>query len=458
MTRLFDNHDLIAAIATPKGNGGVGIVRLSGPDQDIQKIAEKIIKKVPKTRYAQYTSFFSESGDVVDEGIAIYFPAPHSFTGESVLELQAHGGAVVLDCLLAAVLQQGARMANAGEFSMRAYMNGKMDLLQAESICDLITAGTEAAARSATRSLQGEFSKHVNGLLEKLIELRRYVEAAIDFSEEEIDFLQEGQVAEQVDSLQKSVNELLKKAQQGVLLQQGASLAIVGEPNVGKSSLLNRLTATDTAIVTNVAGTTRDVLRERIQIDGLPIHLVDTAGLRETQDQVEKVGIERSWQEVSRADCLLFVWDLSTTTDPSGSEILQKIQEKVGKQVPVVLVGNKLDQAVDNSVGNLGSACDQIWLSAKTGAGVDKLRERIKELMGYHSETEAPFTARRRHISALERVLAALQAGKQQVDNGLGDCLAEELRYAQEALAELTGEFSSDDLLGEIFANFCVGK
>lgn len=458
MMRAYANQDLIAAIATPRGNGGVGVVRISGKDLEVRKLANMVLKKIPKPRHADYLPFFGKDKQVVDEGIALYFPAPNSFTGESVLELQAHGGAIILDCLLSEVLNLGARLANPGEFSLRAFTNGKMDLLQAEAISDLISAGSETAARSATRSLQGEFSKHVNNLLTQLVELRRYVEAAIDFSEEEIDFLGEGQVVDKLQRLQSVVSDLLVSAQQGALLQRGASLAIVGEPNVGKSSLLNKLTATDTAIVTEVAGTTRDVLREQIQIDGLPIHLVDTAGLRETDDIVEKEGIARSWKEVEQADCILFIWDLSTGFNPLLGEVLPQIIKRAGEKVPVIAVGNKVDQIVGNFVENLSSKFTEVHLSAKTGCGVDKLRDEIKTLVGFQSSMESPFIARRRHVAALKRAQESLHAAMKPAQEKLGDCLAEELGYAQKALSELTGEFSSDDLLGEIFSNFCIGK
>jgi tRNA modification GTPase len=458
MMRPFANDDLIAAIATARGSAGVGIVRVSGPDQEIRELAQTVLKTTPQPRHALYTPFYDSKQTVLDEGLALYFPAPHSFTGESVLELQAHGGCVILDCLLAEVLQQGARLANPGEFSLRAFCNGKLDLLQAEAVSDLISAGSEVAARSATRSLQGEFSKRVQHLLGQLIELRRYVEAAIDFSEEEIDFLGEGQVLDKLQSLRLAVAELLQGAQQGSLLQHGANLAIVGEPNVGKSSLLNRLTATDTAIVTDIAGTTRDVLREQIQIDGLPIHLVDTAGLRETDDRVEQAGIERSWREVEQADCILFVFDLSTVSYPQRDGIYAQIKLRVGEKVPVIAVGNKQDQVQREAVDNLGEKDEFVAISAKTGLGVDQLAEKIKSLVGFQSTMESPFIARRRHVVALQRVQQRLDDAVAPAQAHLGDCMAEELRYAQQALSELTGEMTSDDLLGEIFSNFCVGK
>jgi tRNA modification GTPase len=458
MMRAFDNQDLIAGIATPRGNAGVGIVRVSGRDSEIQEFSKKILGLVPQPRFARYLPFYDADKKVIDEGIALYFPAPHSFTGESVLELQAHGGAVILDCLLSFVLQIGARLANPGEFSLRAFVNGKIDLLQAEAICDLISAGTEAAARSASRSLQGDFSSRVNAIGDQLLLLRCYVEAAIDFSEEEIDFLGEGQVMEKLGAIEKSVFQLLNSAQQGVLLQQGATLAIVGEPNVGKSSLLNRLTARDVAIVTEIAGTTRDVLREQIQIDGLPIHLVDTAGLRETDDRIEQAGIARSWREVEHADCILFVWDLSTGNNPKESKILLEIIKRAGKKVPIIGVGNKSDRVVGNFRDNMGLDFPVVFLSAKMGDGVDKLREEIKSLVGFQSNMESPFMARRRHVSALEHVYHALLAAREPAEAALGDCLAQELRYAQDALSELTGQMTSDDLLGEIFSNFCIGK
>lgn len=457
MRRLVDK-DLIAAIATSRGCGGVGIIRVSGPDDQIRRLANAILHFYPQARFAHYTAFYSQHDEKLDEGIVLYFPAPHSFTGESVLELQAHGGVVILDCLLAQVLQQGARLANPGEFSLRAFCNGKIDLLQAEAVSDLITAGSEVAARSAVRSLQGDFSQRVHALLQQLIELRSYVEAAIDFSEEEIDFLADGQVVQRLQDLYGAVRELLTGAKQGSLLQQGATLAIVGEPNVGKSSLLNRLTATDTAIVTDIAGTTRDVLREQIQIDGIPIYLADTAGLRETDDPVELVGIERSWREVEQADCILFVWDLSTAIDPKSNELFVRILRHAGGTVPVIAVGNKSDQAAKQVVDDLSKRDEVVAVSAKTGEGFQKLAEKIKQAIGFQSTLESPFIARRRHVAALQRVLEHLDQSIAPARDGLGDCLAEELRYAQVALGELTGEVTSDDLLGEIFSNFCVGK
>jgi tRNA modification GTPase len=456
--RAFDNQDLIAAIATPRGNAGVGIIRISGKEADIHAVANQILGEIPEVRSARYLPFYDSDNKVIDEGIALYFKAPNSFTGESVLELQAHGGAVILDCILSRVLELGARLAHPGEFSLRAFTHGKIDLLQAEAICDLISAGTEVAARSASRSLQGDFSAHVNKIRDELIALRCYVEAAIDFSEEEIDFLAEGQIIQKLSVMQASIAQLLCSAQQGALLQQGATLAIVGEPNVGKSSLLNRLTARDAAIVTEIAGTTRDVLREQIQIDGLPIHLVDTAGIRKTEDKIEKAGIARSFREVEQADCILFVWDLSKNLYPQESKILNDVVARMGPKVPIIAVGNKADRVSDFRVDELKLDFPVVLLSAKTGEGVDRLREKIKSLLGFQSSFESPFLARRRHVAALERVYHSIVAARQPAEAGLGDCLAEELRYAQDALSELTGEMRADDLLGEIFSNFCVGK
>lgn len=452
----LNTEDTIAAIATPPGSGGVGIVRVSGPD--VETIATAILGKLTKPRNASYMPFFTKNDETIDEGLAIYFPAPHSFTGQSVLELQAHGGPVVLDRILGRVLELGARMANAGEFSLRAFVNDKMDLLQAEAIADLISAGSEQAARSAARSLQGEFSNQVNSLVAALTSLRVYVEASIDFVEEEIDFLAQGQVHEQTEELLHQVQKLLSTASQGALLQRGAALAIVGEPNVGKSSLLNRLTGEDSAIVTAVPGTTRDVLREQIQIDGLPIHLVDTAGLRDTQDIVEQAGIERSWREVAKADCLIFVWDLSTGYSKPEGAIWEAICTRLPKTIPVLLVGNKLDLCTETIVDNLPITSATVYLSAKSGSGIEQLREEIKQTVGYRQPLESTFIARRRHVTALQRAEQALQTSLQLCRAGDGVCLAEELRIAQQALGELTGAVSADDLLGKIFGQFCIGK
>ena len=451
-------QEVIAAIATPPGIGGVGIVRVSGPDATVRSIAKQLLSQVPKPRHAAYLPFNDSAGASIDNGIALYFPAPHSFTGESVLEFQAHGGVVVVDLILAEVLRAGARMASPGEFSLRAYLNGKLDLLQAEAVCDLITAGTQMAARSATRSLQGEFSARVNALLDSLMSLRCFAEAAMDFVEEEIDFLADGEVIVKLTELLAKVEALLGSANQGVLLQRGATLAIVGEPNVGKSSLLNQLTQTDAAIVTPIAGTTRDALHESIQIDGLPIHLVDTAGLRDTNDIVEKEGVERSWKEVEKADCIILVWDLSTANTEQSFALFDEIATRAGHHVPLIAVGNKQDKAVGNSVSNLGVDCESVLVSAKSGHGVDKLRALIKKIVGYQPQGDTPFIARRRHVFALQRVQSSLQAAIKRAQEGVVDCMGEELRYAADALGELTGVVTADDLLGEIFSRFCVGK
>ena len=465
-TSSFRNNvvaDTIAAIATPPGRGGVGIIRVSGPHAAV--IAQQITQRQLAPRHAGYGAFYEhQSGvaEILDRGIALYFPGPNSFTGEDVLELQGHGGPIILDCLLREVIRLGARLARPGEFSERAFLNDKLDLAQAEAIADLIDSASEQAARSAVRSLSGEFSRRIDTLLEQLIELRLYVEAAIDFPEEEIDFLADGKIAAALHNLLAVVADVLVSARQGALLREGMTVVIAGAPNAGKSSLLNALAGRDTAIVTPIAGTTRDVLREHIQIDGLPLHIIDTAGLRDSPDAIEQEGIRRAWLEIEKADHILLMVDSSNAAqnqaNPAaiwpGSPLLAGAQ-------PVTLVRNKCDiSGLD--VGLIAASDDapcSINLSAKTGAGVDVLRAHLKASVGYNNAGDGNFSARRRHLDALERTLSFLQAGQQQLQNQhAGELLAEDLRQAQQALGEITGKFTPDDLLGRIFSSFCIGK
>lgn len=441
--------DTIAAVATPAGRGGVGIVRVSGPEAPV--IAQRILGDLPPARYAAHRQFVDERGRVLDDGLALYFPAPHSFTGEHVLELQGHGGPVVLDMVLQRVLALGARLARPGEFSERAFLNDKLDLAQAEAVADLIDASSVAAARSALRSLEGIFSAEIDDLLERLIALRVYVEAALDFPEEEVDFLAEGQVGSRLQIIEDSLARLLDKAQQGALLRDGITAVIVGRPNAGKSSLLNRLAGRESAIVTEIPGTTRDVLRERILLNGLPLHLVDTAGLRESADPVEREGIRRAWGEIERADLILLLVDGTRGAGPEEEDILNRLPDNL----PCLTVHNKIDLC-DHP---FGIHHGDIYLSAKTGAGIDTLVEELGSRVGYHAGEEDVFMARRRHVDALVKGATYIaEAGRQLRETGAGELIAEELRGAQEALGRITGRFTADDLLGEIFSSFCIGK
>lgn len=443
--------ETIAAIATPPGQGGVGIIRLSGPRA--YPIALQISQKQGiKPRSTIFGSFFNQQGELIDYGLTLYFKAPHSFTGEDVIEFQAHGSPVLLDYLLKECLSLGARMARPGEFSERAFINDKMDLTQAEAIADLIQASSLTAARMAVRSLQGDFSNKINQLNEKLVHLRLFVEAAIDFPEEEIDFLNDGKVASLLDEALQMLLTIRATASQGALLREGLSVVIAGKPNAGKSTLINCLAGRDVAIVTDVAGTTRDVMREHILLDDLPIHIIDTAGLRESDDCVEKEGIKRAWQEVSKADCVLMIVDVTAAEETH--ELGQAIQERLPQGVPLITVFNKMDSLL----GDRPQSGDAIYLSAKTGAGVDHLKARIKSVVGYHP-AEGQFLARRRHLSALDEAKDLLLTGQNQLmTSRAGELLAEDLRLAHQALGEITGEFSSDDLLGKIFSSFCIGK
>lgn len=467
MTEIL-NQDTIVAIATAPGRGGVGIVRISG--SRALKIADSMLGFQPKPRHAHYVPFNTQEGQVLDEGIALYFPNPHSFTGEDVLELQGHGGPVVLDLILKEAVSLGCRLANPGEFSERAFLNDKMDLAQAEAISDLIDSASEQAARCALRSMQGEFSKRVQSLLDQLIELRIYVEAAIDFPEEEIDFLADGKVMSMLESLEASLVSVFKEANQGALLREGMNVVIVGRPNAGKSSLLNALAGESRAIVTDIAGTTRDVLKEHIHIDGMPLHIIDTAGLRDAPDQVEQIGIERAWAEIEKADRVLLMLD-SSSNETNAEQLLSALREEqdieaVKQQLDrliannlITVIRNKADLSSEPIGLDDSASYPTIRLSAKQHLGVDALRTHLKEVMGYNSANEGGFLARRRHIEALTKAQTALATGREQLAfSAAGELLAEDLRMAQKALNEITGEFTADDLLGEIFGSFCIGK
>jgi tRNA modification GTPase len=453
---MFSAQETIAAIATPPGQGGVGIIRISGPD--VKKIAKAVLGFIPQPRFAIYNSFYDEYEHILDSGIAIYFPNPHSFTGEDVLELQGHGGPVILDCLLRHLVKLGARLARPGEFSERAYLNNKIDLVQAEAIADLINAASEQAARAAMRSLQGEFSTRIQTIVETLVQLRIYVEAAIDFPEEEIDFLSDGKIADSVASLIKNIMDIQIVAQQGALLREGMNVVIAGAPNAGKSSLLNALSGRDIAIVTEIPGTTRDVLRDQIQIDGLPLHIIDTAGLRVSDDIVEQIGINRAKKEIEKADRILLVIDNEKFENSNLKEIINEY-ETIFPEKNLTIIRNKIDKFYKKPSIEYQGEITIISISAKLGYGIDLLREHLKTCIGFQSSIEGNFIARRRHLDAIERAKKALLNGQDQLlDYRAGELLAEELKTAQQALGEITGEFTSDDLLGRIFSSFCIGK
>ncbi|MBP9045903.1 MAG: tRNA uridine-5-carboxymethylaminomethyl(34) synthesis GTPase MnmE [Moraxellaceae bacterium] len=460
---MMKSTDTIAAIATPPGRGGVGIVRVSG--SRAQNIGQAILlrEQALPVRHVLFGHFHAADGGDIDEGLVLFFQGPHSFTGEDVLELQGHGGPVVMDMLLQRVLALGARMARPGEFSERAFLNDKLDLAQAEAIADLIDAGSAEAARSAVRSLAGVFSQKIHALVEALIQLRLYVEAAIDFPEEEIDFLSDGRVEGELCAVQAHLAEVMAEARQGALLREGMRVVIAGKPNAGKSSLLNALAGFDAAIVTDVAGTTRDVLREQIQIDGMPLHIIDTAGLRETTDIVEQEGVRRALKEVEQADRVLFVFDAASDTDPLA--LATAFFRPLPTPDKLLLIANKCDLHAGLMVGrrersdDAGRAYTEVVLSARQGQGLDVLRQTLKEAMGFQTEGAGLFTARRRHLDALEQARLSLATGLAQLQGtGAGELLAEDLRQAQEALSEITGEFTPDDLLGRIFSSFCIGK
>lgn len=442
--------DTIAAIATPPGNGGVGVIRISGPSAS--GIAQSLTgKTLPKPRYAQFVHFLDADGRVIDSGLLLYFAAPASFTGEQVIELQGHGGSVVLDMLLRRVLELGARLANPGEFSQRAFLNNKIDLAQAEAIADLISSGTEQAVRSAQQSMQGVFSEQINELIDELIELRVFIEAAIDFVDEEIDFLGDGVVAGRIARLQSKLAGIGKTAQQGRLLHDGMTVVLAGKPNAGKSSLLNALAGHDAAIVTDIAGTTRDVLRERIQLDGMPLHVIDTAGLHDSDNPVEQEGIRRARQEIAKADRILLLID---STDPDSASL----DASLPANIAVTKVFNKIDLIGGQPRVIETQQSTEIHLSIKHKLGLDLLRQHLKQSMGFTESVDNVFVARTRHIQALQLAAQAVDRAAEQLLHQAHELVAEELRQAQTSLSAITGEFTSDDLLGEIFSSFCIGK
>ena len=454
----MSHNDTIVAQATPPGRGGVGILRISG--LKARDVAQAVLGKLPKPRYADYLPFKDTDGTPLDQGIALWFPGPNSFTGEDVLELQGHGGPVILDLLLKRILTlPGVRIARPGEFSERAFLNDKLDLAQAEAIADLIDASSEQAARSALNSLQGAFSARVNHLVEALTHLRIYVEAAIDFPDEEIDFLSDGKIEAQLNGVIADLDAVRAEARQGSLLREGMKVVIAGRPNAGKSSLLNALAGREAAIVTDIAGTTRDVLREHIHIDGMPLHIIDTAGLRDANDEVERIGIERAWQEIEQADRVLFMVDGTTTSAVDPAEIWPDFIERLPAKLPITVVRNKADVTGETLGISEVNGHSLIRLSARTGEGVDVLRNHLKQSMGFDTNMEGGFLARRRHLQALSEAASHLQQGKAQLLGAwAGELLAEELRLSQQALSVITGEFTSDDLLGRIFSSFCIGK
>ncbi len=456
--------DTIVAIATPPGRGGVGIIRVSGPlSCSIAETATQNTSIIPRT--AHFRVFYGHDAELIDQGVLLFFKAPHSFTGEDVVEFQVHGAPVVLDCLVKECVLLGARLARPGEFSERAFLNNKIDLTQAEAIADLIHASSQTAARMAVRSLQGDFSKKINELNEQLIHLRLYVEAAIDFPEEEIDFLNDGKITSMLTKARDDLALIRASANQGAMLREGLSVVIAGRPNAGKSTLINALSGRDVAIVTEVAGTTRDVMREHILLDDIPVHVIDTAGLRESDDLVEKEGIKRAWQEVSCADCVLLVIDAGCDIDTAP--LSEAIQAVLPMDVPIIYVFNKIDllKHPHKSVENAGASgtcqtnhANAVYLSAKSGEGLSLLKTKIKQVVGYQP-AEGQFLARRRHIQALDNAQALLLAGHHQLlIHRAGELLAEDLRLAHLSLCEITGEFTPDDLLGEIFSSFCIGK
>jgi len=455
------NLDTIAAIATPPGNGGVGIIRISGTL--VPEIAKQLIRKpgsrqscdIPAKalipRLALYSSFTDADGSVIDSGIALYFPSPASYTGEDILELQGHGGSVVLDMLLRRVLALGARLANPGEFTERAFLNDKLDLAQAEAVADLIESSTEQSVRSAQKSMQGVFSIQINELVEELTELRIYVEAAIDFVDEEIDFLTDGVVENRIVKLQHRIEQIQQTAQQGRLLRDGMTVVLAGKPNAGKSSLLNALAGHEAAIVTDIAGTTRDVLKERIQLDGMPLHIIDTAGLRESDNPIEQEGIRRAHQEIKNADKILLLID---ARDPEVESILTTLPSG-----NITRIYNKIDLlGLEPEIKQTESGT-QIYLSIKTGSGMELLKQHLKQSVGFNEATDNVFIARRRHIEALNKGHEFVESALDQLRGSqAGELVAEDLRQAQMSLAEITGTVSSDDLLGKIFSSFCIGK
>jgi tRNA modification GTPase len=442
--------DTIAAVATAPGRGGIGVLRLSGPR--VPEIGRKVLGRLPQPRHATLCTACDAHGAALDQGIALYFPAPHSYTGEDVLEFQGHGGPVVMQTLLEAFLEAGARIAEPGEYTRRAFLEGRLDLAQAEAVADLIDAASREAARSALRSLSGEFSAAIDALMGGLTELRALTEAMLDFPEEEVDAFHREDAQSRLDRLRAALAGVLEKSRQGSLLRSGIHLVIAGRPNVGKSSLLNRLAGEERAIVTAIPGTTRDALREPIQIEGVPVIVVDTAGLRDSRDEVERLGIERTWLELARADVVLVVFDAAAGIGEEDRAWLRKLPPH-GHRIHVY---NKVDLVPAEQAGGRAGEPPQVWLSAKTGAGLAELRRAILRAAGWHASGESVFLARARHLRALARAKAHLEAASAQ--QAQWEFFAEELRLAQEALGEITGRMSADDLLGEIFARFCIGK
>jgi tRNA modification GTPase len=456
-------QETIAAISTAIGKGGIGIIRVSG--DSALEIAKLILDKYPKNRFAEYCPFRNKYGHIIDEGICLFFKSPNSFTGEDVVEFQCHGGPVVLDMLMQEILNTNmVRQAKPGEFSERAFLNGKIDLTQAEAIADLINASSEQAAQSAINSLQGTFSSLINNLNEELIKLRTYVEATIDFPDESIDFINDGQVLIGLNKLISSIQQILNTAKQGLILQEGIKIVIAGRPNAGKSSLLNSLCEKECAIVTEIEGTTRDVLRENINIDGMPIHIIDTAGLRNhTSDIVEKIGIDKAWNEIIHANRILFIYDISkvnstNTVDPQ-IELYSTIKSKTENKIPFTIILNKIDLVTEYEIPTIFKEENVIKISAKHNDGIAKLKEHLKKVAGFSNNTEGVFSARRRHVTALEQAINHLTISLEMIKNGNNfEISAEEMREAQQNLNEILGKFSADDLLSEIFNTFCIGK
>ncbi len=448
------NADTIAAIATPLGRGGVGVVRVSG--KNLQQITQEILGFFPKNRHASLSNFKDENGLIIDQGIAVFYSSPHSYTGEDVLELQGHGGPAVMDMLLSRCLSLGARLAQPGEFTLRAFLNNKLDLAQAEGVADIIDASTGEAVRCAMRSLQGEFSAAIHALTQTIIDLRMLIEATLDFPEEETGFLQHPDIYSRLENIKSELGGVIAAARQGSLLREGIQVVLVGQPNVGKSSLMNKLAKEEVAIVTATPGTTRDAIRETIQIDGVPIHLIDTAGLRETDDEIEKIGIARAWAAIEKGGLALLLTDCRYGLTSEDQEILDKLPAGV----PLIHIANKIDLL--KKLPCTPDRKEKIYLSAKTGAGIEQLRQSLLEIVGWKSGSstgEGLFMARRRHLKALsdtnKHLEDACKITKQEIR---AELLAEELRLAQLALSSITGEFSADDLLGEIFSRFCIGK
>lgn len=443
-------NDTIAAIATASGAGGIGVVRISGSLS--QFIAAQILGDCPASRHAAYLPFYDEHQQLIDRGIAIYYQNPHSYTGEDVLELQAHGGTALMQLLLARCIQLGARQAEPGEFTKRAYLNDKIDLAQAEAVIDVINATTIEAAKSAIRSLSGEFSHSINLVLAKLINLRMYVEACLDFPEEEIDFISQGNVAEKLDAIIRELQLVFAKAKQGSLLREGMQIVLVGRPNVGKSSLMNQLSGEEVAIVTPIAGTTRDSIKNIIQINGIQLHIIDTAGLRDTDDEVEKIGIARTYQALENAQVALLLIDAANGIGSEEKSVLERLPQEIDK----IWIHNKIDASNDDAKVIKISGETHIYLSAKTGEGVLLLKEQLLNIAGYKENSEGVYMARARHLDALRQVDDHLTNASKQIN--AAELVAEELKLAQDALSSITGEFTPDDLLGEIFSKFCIGK